>query len=347
MSNLINHITIILDRSGSMDIHENTVVAVTDQQVALLAENSTLLNQETRITMAMFASPPYMDGKILDVPVYDTDVLRAPSLKGLYKPHGGTALCEAVLATIDHLKAIPETFGDHSHLVMLITDSRENASSGDARQRMPGVMKKLPDNWTFAAFVPSASAKWNLQSLGIPVGNIEIWDATSKQGVEDIGVAMAAAIPAYMESRAGGMRSTDALFSLGSMAAPKAEQVKAQLTPLTRGSYFFLDVSVDEYPAGVRIDEFVTAKTGLPYNPGMALYQMMKRERIQDHKKVAVELLSDQSVYMGPAARQMLGLPERGEVRVSPGSFKGYAVFIQSTSMNRKLLGGTRLLVMR
>jgi len=51
-------------------------------------------------------------------------------------------------------------------------------------------------------------------------------------------------------------------------------------------------------------------------------------------------------VYMGDAARQMLGLPSM-HVKVGPGDHPDYTIFVQSTSMNRKLIQGTSLLVMR
>ena len=50
-------------------------------------------------------------------------------------------------------------------------------------------------------------------------------------------------------------------------------------------------------------------------------------------------------VFSGPAARQLLGLP-CAEATVKPGENPAYTVFVQSTSVNRKLVPGTKLLVM-
>ena len=44
-------------------------------------------------------------------------------------------------------------------------------------------------------------------------------------------------------------------------------------------------------------------------------------------------------------ARQLLGLPDY-EVKVSPTSHPNYDLFIQSTSVNRKLLAGQRVMVL-
>lgn len=51
-------------------------------------------------------------------------------------------------------------------------------------------------------------------------------------------------------------------------------------------------------------------------------------------------------VYTGRAARDILGLPDT-HVRVKPDHKPGVTIFVQSTSYNRKLIGGTRLLILR
>lgn len=50
-------------------------------------------------------------------------------------------------------------------------------------------------------------------------------------------------------------------------------------------------------------------------------------------------------VYTGPEARALLGLPET-EVRVKPDHNDDFTIFVQSTSVNRKLVPSTRLLLM-
>jgi hypothetical protein len=51
------------------------------------------------------------------------------------------------------------------------------------------------------------------------------------------------------------------------------------------------------------------------------------------------------AVYMGEDARRMLGLPTSGVAKVRPGNHSSFDVFVQSTSLNRKLVRGTKLLV--
>ena len=78
---------------------------------------------------------------------------------------------------------------------------------------------------------------------------------------------------------------------------------------------------------------------------GAAFYLLMKPENeVQDHKQIAIRDKKTGVIYSGVNARQMLGLPYHGTVKVVPGNHGGYDIFIQSTSVNRKLVKGTQVL---
>jgi hypothetical protein len=98
----------------------------------------------------------------------------------------------------------------------------------------------------------------------------------------------------------------------------------------------------------MQIRDFVT-RSGHSYRTGAAFYQLSKREKVQGNKQIAVAELDNGrmtgKVFTGPAARQLLGLPDT-EVTVKPGHNDRYQIFVQSTSVNRKLVTGTKLLVM-
>jgi len=95
------------------------------------------------------------------------------------------------------------------------------------------------------------------------------------------------------------------------------------------------------------IREFVE-RQGKPYVKGTCYYQLTKRETIQDYKEIAFYEKASGKVYAGTlaAAREMLGLPDL-ETRVSPDFNPLFDVFVQSTSVNRKLVPGTKLLVFK
>lgn len=338
-ANYINHIGYVIDSSTSMQKLASSVVKVTDNTTAFLADRSTKHDQETRATVYTFSSRGRE--KCL---FYDKDVLRLPSISGLYRPSGMTALMDATLLAISDLKQTAQLYGDHAFLLYILSDGYENDSRMNHPQHLASVINGLPDNWTLAAFAPDQQAAFALKQCGFPRDNVSVWDTTSVAGVEDVGATLRAATETYMEGRKAGIRGynpkTTTRGGLFQMRDFKPADVQGAATPMTRGSYFFLNV-----PEKARIDEFVARETGKPYQLGRAYYQFMKTETIQPQKAIAVEMKGD--VYTGPAARSVLGLPTDHSVKVSPSQKADCTIFVQSTSYNRNLIGGTRVLVLR
>lgn len=360
MTNKLHHIWYLLDESGSMGIHQHTLPKVMDAQIRNLAEDSkNHPGEETRVSVFGFSSKGgHANGKPLpdyECMLYDMDVLHVPSIEGMYRIIHGTALCDAMIQLIGDIRLVPEKYGEHFHLVYLLSDGEELHSTWEGRAALPKLIAGLPGNITIAGFVPSVTAKHYLTRHGFSPGNIEIWDPSKADAPAEVGVAMAASTSGYMSmTRSGGGTSTQNLFS---MAAPKAGDLKKALTPLTPGSYYFEEITAADLSRieNGRIDQFMSLKTGKPYIPGRAYYEMISRVRIQHYKTLAVAILdkpaNTEIVCTGANARQLLGLPDDGQtdVRVSPGNWnsKGYKVYILSASSNRKLVPGTRLLVMR
>jgi hypothetical protein len=354
VKNKIHHIWYLLDESGSMRRHLLTLPKVMDAQIASLAEDSrNHPGEETRVSVFGFSSP---GGTTPDYEcmLYDMDVLHVPSISGLYRICHGTALCDAMVRLIGDLRLVPEKYGEHFHLLYLVSDGEELHSSRQGRLGLPGLLASLPGNITIAAFVPDVTAKAYLARYGFPPGNIAIWDPSKADAPEEVGLAMAAATSGYMTvTRSGAASKTTELFSA---AAPKAADLKRNLIPLTPGSYDFIPVTAADLAriSNGRLDQFMELHTGKPYVPdGRTYYEFSKRETVQDYKKILVAIYDRESntetVYSGPQVRSLLGLPEAGTVRVRPGSWerKGYKVFILSTSNNRKLAPGTRVLITR
>lgn len=347
----INHIVGVLDASASMTAHVANLITVWDRLITDLAAQVKIFpDQETRISLYSFTTDRH-NSTVMDIRnlVWDMDVLRMPSIAGEYKVIGGTPLCTAMCQVIGEIREIPMRHGDHTVLLYLLTDGQELHSRHDDITRLPGVIKSLPDTWTVAGLVPDASGKLALQRFGFAPGNVSVWDPHRADGALEAGEQIATATRTYMTSRSTGVRSTKNLFT---MSAPDVKDIKAALVPMTPGSFFFIDVTGEDLAKvdNGRIDQFYELKTGKPYTPGAAYYEMTDRVRIQENKKVAVAIpdhaKKEADVYVGSNARKMLGLPDK-EVRVSPAKWKGYKVFVTSHSNNRKLKPGTRLLVMR
>lgn len=353
-ANIINHFVLIVDESTSMRSLKDTTVKVFDGFIARLAAKSKARAQETRVTVYFFGS--YGTQRCV---IYDMDVLRVPSLAGMYRPEGNTALIQTFLLAIRDLRELPQKYGDHSIAVFGFTDGQENDS---ARPRTYAAQSKIiaelqtaivsaPDNETYGLFVPDAEGVSDAKTLGFPAGNISVWNPDSAEGIEEAGRILDDVAESYMEGRARGVRGYSARSGGGLFQVNKvsAQDVRTSLVPVTRGSYYFLEVGLsDRDPGsdGCSIARFVERSTGRPYPKGRCYYQFTKPETVQGYKQVAIETGGD--VYSGTLdeTRGLLGLPDF-ETKVRPDQQAGATIFIQSTSSNRKLIPGTRLLVLR
>lgn len=331
-ANYINHIALVLDASGSMDHLRASVIRVADEQIRNLAEQSKKMDQETRVSVYTFDYPHN-----IQCVIFDKDVLRLPSIAGFYSPEGATALRDAVGKSIEDLQKTATMYGDHSFLLYVITDGLENRSAKYSEAALLAVIKKLDDNWTFGAFVPDSFGEKAMNALGFPVGNIVTWEATEK-GLKDVGLKIQNTSASYMSMRSTGVRGTRNLFNMDAQGIT-SKDVK-NLKALTPGQFRMIAVQDDE-----PIAEFVERKLRRQYRLGEAFYQLTKPETIQPQKQLALYKRKGHTVYTGQDARQLLNLPDY-EVKVAPSQGGEYEIFVQSTSVNRKLIGGTNLLVL-
>ncbi|MHC3449638.1 MULTISPECIES: vWA domain-containing protein [Streptomyces] len=340
--NYINHVALVLDASSSMSRLSDKVIEVADQQIAYLARRSQELDQETRVTVYVFANK-------VECVIYDKDVLRMPSLRQLYRVGGMTALLAATLTSQRELAQTAQLYGDHSFLTFVLTDGQENAS-----HRCPGTPARNPreliravaemvetqeDNWTLAVLVPDQMGKREAMQYGFPKDNIAIWDATSTQGLQEAGQVIQEATEKFMVGRTQGIRGSRTVFSTGAEVVNKETIEAAGLAPVDPSKYQLISVARD---AAIR--EWVV-ECGHTYRTGGAFYQLSKSEKIQAKKQISVLEKKTDRVYTGPEARALLGLPDV-EIRIKPDHNDDFTIFVQSTSVNRKLVPNTRLLLM-
>ncbi|MDM9384235.1 VWA domain-containing protein [Chlorogloeopsis sp. ULAP01] len=112
----------------------------------------------------------------------------------------------------------------------------------------------------------------------------------------------------------------------------------ADLRAVSPGRFQVLEVDKD-----ISIKVFVL-ENGLNFKVGRGFYEFTKTETIQGYKEIILMERTTGDLFEGEAAREMLGLPVGGTVRIKPSNLEKYAVFVQSTSANRKLMGKTRFL---
>lgn len=339
--NIINHVALVLDASGSMSYHANSVVKVADDLVKHLATRSQEMDQETRVTVYTFSDN-------VECAIYDKDALRLPSIKGHYRIQGMTALRDATMTAITDLAHTWEGYGDHSFLIYVLTDGHENMSHRYGKEELESKLATLPDHWTIGALVPDAGSVHEAKRQGFAAGNVTVWNTTSATGVEEVGEVIRAATNTYMASRASGVRGTRSLFTVDANALSAQAVQAAHLTPLDPKSYVLIPVVTD-----TAIKEFVEQAT-VKYQVGKAYYQLNSGRKpkgragviVQGNKSIIVVEKATNKAYGGDEARKLIGLPDH-QVTVDPTKLNAdFDVFVQSTSLNRKLFAGTKLLMM-
>ncbi|RKH46765.1 vWA domain-containing protein [Corallococcus sicarius] len=140
-------------------------------------------------------------------------------------------------------------------------------------------------------------------------------------------------------SREGRMnRGLNAMFNTMLKRATSTLFGATDLRAVPPGRFQVLEVDGDS-----AIKEFVT-ENGLGFKTGRGFYEFTKTETIQGRKEVVLMDRKTGDLYSGERAREMLGLPPGETVRIRPASLEKYVVFVQSTSANRKLRGGTKFL---
>lgn len=253
--------------------------------------------------------------------------------------YGSTPLFDSVGDLIEQFESVPDANDPNvSFVVMAITDGGENSSlKWNARSIATKIQQlQATDRWTFVFRVPRGY-KSQLTRLGISEGNILEWDQTTR-GVEVASQATNVAIRSFMQSRSKGLTSTKDFYTTDLSQVSKAT-VKAKLVDIS-GDVKFFDVNAVE-----AIKPFVERQSGTKYVAGTAFYQLMKKEdEVQDYKQIALRDKKAGKVYSGVEARNILGLPHNGTVKVAPGNHGMYDIFIESTSVNRKLVVGTQVL---
>lgn len=120
--------------------------------------------------------------------------------------------------------------------------------------------------------------------------------------------------------------------------SPIVEEDSKGLEVVPLGRFQVLDVDTDQ-----SIRNFVETQ-GLIFEKGHGFYEFMKTETVQEKKEVVLVDRRTGDMFSGDKARDMVGLPAGVRGRIKPTVLDRYTVFIQSTSYNRKLIGGTRFL---
>lgn len=334
---LENFVAIVIDASSSISTSglTNSVISAFNDIKKTLVAQSKLTNQDTYVTVIVF-------DETVHVPLYKhANVNMIPDLdRSNYQPGGRTALFDAKAKAIEIFDSVPvkETT---SFLVITLTDGEENASVFTKAFDLSRMMIQREDrgNWTFAFQLPVGRRDSFCRQFGISLENVSEWETTI-QGTQEMAEKTSGGISNFYAGRAVGEKMSKNFFEKVTPDLSRVN-VKCQLDDIA-GQFRVFTV-----PAETRIDNFVTDKTG-NYVPGSAYYQLVKPEKVQPSKGVLIqEKGTKKKIYGGPAARDLIGLPDGKHAKITPGNHDNYDIFIQSKSINRILPRGSKLLVVK
>lgn len=327
-------VVFVLDRSGSMTGFEGKVCDSLNAQIGELRRASgpndcyavSVINFDSEISRTMLGT---------DV----TALSATDAARGLYeKPRGNTALYDAIADAI--AVALGRDNGTQAFLISVLTDGGENSSTRTNGKSLGNAIRDLigTGRYTFTYAGPRGSESIAI-GLGIPEGNCTTWHQTTA-GFMHLAANTTAALGSYTQSRSRGVMRSETFYAqpVTSDASKFAKKLDVSLADVTA------DVRVERVTPTdpLKISEFGNSKFG-GYRPGQLYYELTESEKVQDYKGIVVQDKTKGRFFSGwSSAKQLLGIPDfTGTVRIRPGDLGDFKVFVQSTSLNRKLEPGT------
>lgn len=337
------YVGISRDHSGSMGSIRRAAARDYNAQIAQLAQGARDAGQETFATVVRCGDYRGMSGpysgvcrETVNAPI---NVI-SPLMEHNYLADGWTPLWDSIGDLINILSGTPDANDPGTtFLIMVITDGEENQSRHWSVDLLMKRIKELQatDRWTFTFRVPRNMSR-RLVQLGIPAGNILEWDQ-SDEGMSHSTQATTTAVASYFSNVSRGVNATQKFYA--DLSGVSSSQVASKCVDISAKVNIW---PVAKAEAGAEIRPFVEKRLNKPMKKGAAFYQLTKPERnVQSYKKIIIRDKNDNAIYGGDDARRLLGLPVGQNIKLEPGKLGNFEVFVQSTSVNRKLVGSTQL----
>lgn len=330
-----NYIGFVNDHSGSMNKHARAAIADYNTNIGAVKDAATREMLDTVVSVVGVGVGNGGYGTERQVVVSNPHVLK-PITK--WSTDGGTPLYDGIADMINLFKSLPDANKeDVSFLIMVTTDGEEQHSRLHNEISLAMLIKEVSASgrWTFVLRAPVNAKMDRITSLGIPVDNIQKWDTSSAAGITASTVQTTAAMDGYFAARSTGVRASGAFY------ADAAKVDISALVDVTKETSLYV-VQPDQM--GIEIRDFIL-KHRMEYLKGSAFYQLTKTEsRVSHTKLIAIRARNTGKIFAGNDARKMIGLPTDRNARLHPGDHGQYDIFIQSESVNRKLVAGTGVL---
>jgi len=172
----VNHVGIVLDRSGSMGKVREEALSGLNEELAALEKNATESEQKTTVTLTTF-STKVDEPRRLGVGERVTEEE--------YRCVGWTSLADAVATTIKSLQEIKTNESeDVAYLVTIVTDGKENHSKEHTMRDVSVMIKTLESqgNWTFVFMGCGSDVFTVAKTLGVKLGNTMIVSTDDYEG---------------------------------------------------------------------------------------------------------------------------------------------------------------------
>jgi hypothetical protein len=335
------YIGISRDHSGSMSSYGLTTQAKNDYNETIASIKSAAQENQvdTIVNVVRCGDNNSYAGKAVSREVVNSNVQVLRPLTSYAATGYSTPLFDSVGDLIELMENAPDAKDPNvSFLVMAITDGEENSSHNYTASSLAAKIRKLQatDRWTFVFRVPKGSYKQQLvNKLGIYEGNVQEWELTAK-GFQTATVQTKSAFSNYYLGRKTGIKGSSTFYV--DMSKVSAGQVRSEVPNITS------EVKLMPVYKTADIKTFMETTVGY-LKLGTAFYQLTKTEKaVQDHKRICIRNKKSGAIYGGMEAREVLGLPMNGSVKLAPGDHAEFDIFIQSTSTNRKLMPNTTVL---
>ncbi len=337
---MLNILGFSRDHSGSMGHLAEPARRDYNEQIATVKEAARKLLQPTIVsTVTIGVGRQAVVGR----EIVNKDVTALEPLSYYATEAGGTPMIESVFELIKIMKQAPGADDPETSLVVMVTTDGQETQARHRGPELARLIRELQatDRWTFVFRVPKNGGVRELQRLGLMISGVNVfeWELSAK-GVAQSTAANVQAYQEFFTARTTGQKRTSRFYA--NMEDISVDEARKALVDVSN-EVQFLDVTAKD--AGSLIRPFVEAKLGEPMNRGGAFYQLVKLEpKVQANKRIAIRDKSTGTVFAGDAARTMLALPTVGTVRLAPDELGEWDVFIQSTSVNRKLDPNTKLM---
>ncbi len=327
-----NHVIFILDESGSMSSIRHKVVEVFNNWVTKIRDENKKHNQDTKVTLIKFAN-------MASTVFFNADIstLKELSLSSYY-PDGMTALFNGLTLGIDSVQALKEK--DTSNLVVVITDGMENNSTHQNKTRSPQLIRDLQNqgNWSFVFLLPPGLSRNFISNYNLLSDNVREW-TNDEKGLREAEQLTSGGISHFYGQRAMGQTAVSNFFKPIDLSNVKTRDLDNKLDEVTNDC---LIIQVDKEE---QIRDFVERKTRKSYIAGSAYYALTKREKVQNNKSLLILDKKTGTIYGGRKARNLVGIPEGQAGIVEPFNLTDKEVYIESRSVNRKLVRGSKVIL--